>query len=201
MTALSVHFDSFLKDRQYLKNVSPRTLEWYRLAFKQFAASQGAEPISQQSARAFVVALRERGVIAITCNNRIIALNAFLRWMHQEGNLAAPIRIPLQKVEQKTVPTLTDSQLRALLTFKPKQWGQRRAFVLANLLIDTGVRIEEALGLRVTDIDLDNMLAKVRGKGRKERIVPFSLLGGQGKTGHLSTLQNRPFPMSGIEAE
>src|SRR4029450_4780731 len=49
-----------------------------------------------------------------------------------------------------------------------------RASALACTLTDTGVRIEEALGLRRADVDFDNLLLKVRGKGRKERLVPFS---------------------------
>jgi len=48
------------------------------------------------------------------------------------------------------------------------------AYALACTLTDTGVRIDEALGLRRGDVDFDNLLLKVRGKGRKERLVPFS---------------------------
>jgi integrase/recombinase XerD len=172
MIQLKPCFEAFLKDRQYLKNVSDRTLEWYHLAFKQFEQHAGAEcDLTPATARAFVVGLRERGVIAITCNNRIMAVNAFLKWMYDEGRLSTRIRIPLQKVEQTVLQTMTDAQLRALVTCKP----QTRASTLANLPIDTGVRIEEALGLPVSDVDLDNCLLKVRGKGRKERVVPFSL--------------------------
>jgi integrase/recombinase XerD len=40
--------------------------------------------------------------------------------------------------------------------------------------MDTGIRIEEALGVREEDVDLDKLLLKVRGKGRKERLVPVS---------------------------
>jgi len=42
------------------------------------------------------------------------------------------------------------------------------------MLTDTGIRIEEALGLRQADVDVDNLLLTVRGKGRKERLVLFS---------------------------
>ena len=46
--------------------------------------------------------------------------------------------------------------------------------LLALLLLDTGCRITEALTLRVSDVDMDNMLVTLDGKGRKQRIVPFS---------------------------
>ncbi len=52
--------------------------------------------------------------------------------------------------------------------------AQWRAYVLACTLVDTGIRIEEALGLRQADVDYDNLLLTVRGKGGKDGIVPFS---------------------------
>jgi integrase/recombinase XerD len=47
--------------------------------------------------------------------------------------------------------------------------------MVASLLLDTGLRISEALGLRKQDIDFDNLVLKVYGKGSKERLVPMSL--------------------------
>src|SRR5205807_7479886 len=45
---------------------------------------------------------------------------------------------------------------------------------LVCLLLDTGLRIDEALTLRTSDVDFDNLLVTVFGKGRKERRIPFS---------------------------
>jgi integrase/recombinase XerD len=50
----------------------------------------------------------------------------------------------------------------------------RRLHLLVLILLDTGCRISEALTLRVCEIDMDNMLVTLDGKGRKQRIVPFS---------------------------
>src|SRR5688572_18745644 len=131
---MATHFDEFLQDRQYLKNVSPRTLEWYRLAFKQWRSYSRDAAFSQATVRAFMVGLRERNVSPVTCNNRARALNAFLKWMHTEGYLSAPLRTPLMRQERCVVTTLTDQQLRALVTFKPRSMAQLRAFTLANVL-------------------------------------------------------------------
>jgi integrase/recombinase XerD len=57
---------------------------------------------------------------------------------------------------------------------KAKDFFGRRLHLLALLLLDTGARISEALGLRVTDVDLDNMLLMLNGRGRKQRLLPFS---------------------------
>lgn len=63
MDSLNQHFEAFLKDRQYLNSVSVRTLEWYGLAFEQFGESQGNHPLTQATARSFVVGLPEHGMI------------------------------------------------------------------------------------------------------------------------------------------
>lgn len=60
------------------------------------------------------------------------------------------------------------------MTWKPKGKYQRRLHLLVLFLLDTGCRITEALTLHVRDIDLDNLLVRLDGKGRKQRIVPFS---------------------------
>jgi integrase/recombinase XerD len=57
---------------------------------------------------------------------------------------------------------------------KHKSFWQRRLHLLIKFLLDTGCRISEALSIRVRDIDMDNMLLTLDGKGRKQRIVPFS---------------------------
>jgi integrase/recombinase XerD len=56
----------------------------------------------------------------------------------------------------------------------PKQFGQCRVHVAVILILDCGLRISEVLHLRRSDIDFDNTVLKVFGKGQKERLVPFS---------------------------
>jgi integrase/recombinase XerD len=58
--------------------------------------------------------------------------------------------------------------------WKPKGFYQRRLHLIVLFLLDTGCRITEALKLRVREIDLENMLVTLDGKGRKQRVVPFS---------------------------
>jgi|SRR5581483_10099187 len=58
--------------------------------------------------------------------------------------------------------------------FRPKTFTERRTYTMVLLLIDTGVRIDEALSLTRDHLDFDNLMIKVRGKGAKERLVPMS---------------------------
>src|SRR5262245_5194138 len=168
-------FEQFLAQRRYLKNVTPSTIEWYETAFKALQRAQGTDPeLSKSSLQGFVTSLRQRGVKPVSCNTYIKALNAFSRWLHEEGHVAQRVDLPRLKVEKRILPTLSDQLSRALRSRKPKTCDQWRLWALIALVLDTGVRIEEALTLKVRDVDFDNLLLTVFGKGRKERRIPFS---------------------------
>ncbi len=65
-----------------------------------------------------------------------------------------------------------------MLRWKPRTFGERRLYALTALLLDTGLRINEAFELRRAEINLDGLLITVRhGKGGKERVVPMSIQG------------------------
>jgi integrase/recombinase XerD len=172
----SALFEQFLAQRRYLKNVTPSTIEWYQTAFKalQKAHDTPTPAFTKSSLQQFVVSLRQRGVKPISCNTYIKALNAFCLWLRDEGHHTDRLELSLLKVEQRIIQTLTDEQLQLLLTQKPKRFDQWRLHALVCLLLDAGLRIEEALTLRRSDVDFDNLLVTVFGKGRKERRVPFS---------------------------
>jgi integrase/recombinase XerD len=73
--------------------------------------------------------------------------------------------------------TFTAEQVKRLLVFKPTGQNQKRCFTLACLLLDTGLRIDEARTLVPANIDFDNLLVTVMGKGQKQRKVPLSFQG------------------------
>jgi integrase/recombinase XerD len=172
----SLLFSQFLDQRRYLKNVTPSTIEWYETAFKALQRAHATlDPaLTKTSLQQFVVCVRQRGVKPISCNTYIKALNAFCLWLHEEGHATERTELPLLKVEKRVIVTLTDEQMRTLLTAKPKRFDAWRLHALVCLLLDSGLRIEEALTLRRSDLDFDNLLVTVFGKGRKERRVPFS---------------------------
>lgn len=175
MVALSTLFQQFLRERQYLKNVTPKTIIWYESAFLTRTVNvESADRLDRALLQSWVVALRQRGLSAVSCNTYLKAVNAFLAWLHAEGHLSVRLALTPLRTEKRVLQVLTSDQLRRLVAFKPKSYSQWRSYVLACTLLDTGIRIDEALGLRQVDLDLDNLLLKVRGKGRKERIVPFS---------------------------
>jgi integrase/recombinase XerD len=159
-----VSFAQFIKERKYLTNVTPATVEWYQQSFAWLCT----ESPNDANLKDFVIRMREKGLKATACNNRIRAVNAYLKWT------GSPLRVPKMKEPQLVLPTFSQSQVTTLLRHKPNGFYQRRLHLLMLTLLDTGCRISEVLGLRANDIDLDNLLLTVNGKGQKQRKVPFS---------------------------
>jgi len=157
-------FQQFIRERQYLQNVSPKTLEWYHNSFRWLPC----EVPSQEQLNDAVIRMRERGLKATGCNSTIRAINAYLKWT------GSSLKIRQLKEPQVVLPTFADAQVKRLVAWKPKGKYERRLHLLVLFLLDTGCRISEALSLRVREIDFDNLLVTLDGKGRKQRVVPFS---------------------------
>ena len=168
-------FQQFIRERQYLSNVTPATVEWYKNSLKWLSS----ESPTQEQLKDAVMRMRERELKATGCNCAIRAINAYLHWSsagteRKCGPGCPHLRVPKVKEPELVLPTFTVSQIKRLVSWKPKARCQRRLHLLTLLLLDTGCRISEALALHVRDIDFDNLLATLDGKGRKQRVVPFS---------------------------
>jgi site-specific recombinase XerD len=165
-----VTIENFIQERVYLKGVSPRTVEWYHGSFRAF--NNALE--SKQTIRARIAELKARGV-SHTINRRLRCINAYFRCLHQEHGQEF-VRIPKLKEEQKVLQTLADDAIGRILSFRPKTTSLNlvRAHLVTLTMLDTGQRISEVLELTTGDVDFDNMTLRVRGKGGKHRLVPFS---------------------------
>lgn len=172
-------FENFVRDRRYGKGVSVSTEGWYRQSWKAFhQALDGASPesISKSDFSPIVEAMCSRGVSPITINTYARAINAFLRWLHEEGKTPKLARIPRLKEPETVVLTFRPEHVRRLIEYRPSCRNQRRAQTMALVILDTGMRLKEVLSLCVGDIDLDNLLVTIRdGKGGKQRVVPISV--------------------------
>ncbi len=157
-------FSQFIRERQYLHNVSPATLEWYKHSLK-WLPTESPSQIELQDA---VLRMREKLLKATGCNSAIRAINAYLKWSE------SPLKIPQMKGPQIVLPTFTAAQISLRVSWKSRSFCQRRLHLLVLILLDTGCRITEALPLRMSEIDFDHMLVTLDGKGRKQRVVPFS---------------------------
>jgi integrase/recombinase XerC len=113
---------------------------------------------------------------ASTANVVYRALQQFIKWLQDEEEID---RSPMERmrppiVPEKPVPVLTEVQLRTLLQgTKGNSFVDRRDSAILRLLLDTGGRLSEVAGLTVNDVDFDNDVVHVLGKGRRPRALPF----------------------------
>jgi site-specific recombinase XerD len=165
------------------ENKSPRTVETYLDAvdrFHSFLVERGMPTavgaIRREHIEIWLVELTERGQRPATVSNRYRSLHSFFVWLVDEGELT---RSPMERMRPPHVPeqppeVLRDEQLAALLkACAGTDFESRRDTALIRLLIDTGMRRGELAGLRVGDIDFDQDVAVVMGKGRRTRSCPF----------------------------
>lgn len=171
-------FELFIRERRYLLNVSENTVSWYACALKWLPSESPTQP----ELKDVVMRMREKGLKETGCNAAIRAINAYLHWNsgaeRKCGAGCIHPRIRPLKEPQVVLPTFTEDQIKKLIAWKPasRDFYNRRLHLLVLLLFDLGCRITEALTLRVSDINLDDLLATLSGKGRKQRVVPFSFV-------------------------
>lgn len=166
-------YETFLEERRFLKNCSPKTIRSYQQAWNAFEPhliSVTKPDEIRQAIKAGIVQKMNAGAHKPSSINVYIrALNAFVRWGSTEEHFKPPVKgVPLLKTPIKVVPTLTEAEIQRLVQFKPKHRKHKRAHAMALLILDTGLRLSECLQLEVADVDLDNFLITVmKGKGKQ----------------------------------
>ncbi|HZD71043.1 MAG TPA: tyrosine-type recombinase/integrase [Actinomycetes bacterium] len=163
------------------ENKAERTIHSYLEALGQLAAHlQAAERDGLASARTkdieeflgALLARRKPGTVA----NRYRSLRVFYRWLEDEGEVPAN---PMAKLEPPAVPeqpvsVLDDAALHRLLgACAGRDFEARRDTALILLLLDAGPRRAEVAVMRLEDVDFDDNVIWVRGKGNRHRAVPF----------------------------
>lgn len=111
-----------------------------------------------------------------TAANRYRALRTFFKWAVEEGELEeSPMRnMKPPHVPEVPVPVLTADEIKRLLrTCEGKSFEDRRDMAILRLLVDAGLRRGELAALKVSDIDWDQEVVVVLGKGRRPRAAPF----------------------------
>ena len=116
-------FEQFLREKQYIAGVTPKTIRTYRDAWKGFGPYVGCVCVpylTQQRLRAFVVTAGESGVSAGAINTFARSVNSFLAWLHREGHIAEHLKIPKVKQAKRIIPTYTADDVHRILSHKPR---------------------------------------------------------------------------------
>jgi len=126
--------------------------------------------------RGYLNSMKARGRRDAYVDGSFRILKVFWRFLEREGLLLVNpmIRVERPRREKRLVKAFSADQVRLLLgAISTKDPLGMRDHALTVLLADTGLRLSEALGLRLQDVDFGQGLLTVFGKGRKERLVPF----------------------------
>lgn len=169
------------------KACSPATLAAYASDLRAFqavlerhAASLGKPAgIGRRHVTAYLADLHRRGVAKSSVARALSCLRGFFRRMALDGVIQASplagVRSP--KLPRRAPRTLNPDQAAALCDAPgtdSSAWERARDAALVELLYGSGLRVSEAMGLDVTDLDLRQGVARVLGKGGRERVAPLS---------------------------
>ena len=119
---------------------------------------------------------RDRGLSGHSVNCYLRSIRAFWSWLVSEEVIhSSPwIKVKIPKPPKKVIPAFSEAQIRALLGAIDRSTREGfRDWTVILTLLDTGLRVTELTNLRLEDVDLDEGVLKVCGKGAKERMVPI----------------------------
>lgn len=171
-------FEQFKRERRFITNVTAKTLSWYETAWAKFGPFIGEvrnEGELKLKIKAAMVAMSSQGTLSPeSINTYTRVCQTFINWLHENDVISKPIKLTRLKTPKLILETLTDDQIERLIKFVPRTRSQRRIHAATILMLDTGLRASEWLGLRKENIDFENKQLRVFGKGRKERLVPIS---------------------------
>jgi integrase/recombinase XerC len=185
MMRLSDAIQEFDRHMAVEKNLSGQTRKGYMSDLRQyrdFIEKEGSTketiegiPVDQMLIRSFLASLYRLKLRKVTISRKMAALRSFYRYLLREGkvrfNPAELLQTP--RCETYVPAVLSVDEILSLLGvgFSETAEGFRdRAMV--ELFYSAGIRLSELTGLNIADCDFTGGLIKVRGKGRKERIVP-----------------------------
>jgi len=176
------------------RNDSPHTVRAYRrdlLAFQQFADRYYAAAwewgqVDRLALRGFMGDLTRRGQARRSVARAVSTLRTFYRFLGTRYGVAAnPARgLRLPRPERRLPAVLDRRQMEELFTLAERAardggFQEVRDLAMLELFYGTGMRLGELAGLNLSDVDVVADQVKVRGKGRKERILPVGRSAGR----------------------
>src|SRR5271165_1689830 len=162
------------------RNASAHTIKAYRTDLEQFSeyvGPQGWSDIDHVLIRGYLGWLYERGLSKTSVARALAALRSLYKWLAQEGeveqNPAALVATPKLPKNLPRVPTI--EEVNSVLDAEMPDCSafEQRDHLILELLYGCGIRNSELIGINLEDIRWLNEVVLVRGKGRKERYVPF----------------------------
>jgi tyrosine recombinase XerC len=163
------------------RNYSAHTILSYETdlsSFVQFLHQEGINSfaaVHKESLRAFISSLIDKGFSQRSIARKVASIRSFFKYLRRQkiinGNPALVLITP--KIG-KRLPSFLDEESVHQLIESPDQstTNGKRDRAILELFYSTGMRLSELIGLNICDLKKEEGLIKIKGKGRKERIVP-----------------------------
>lgn len=182
---ISAAAEGFLTHLATVRRLSPATVRAYRSDLAELARSTGDLPVERldiEALRQWQWEATRAGLSKATAARRTSAVRAFLSWAREEGLIATDPSARLVAPKRgRTLPVVaTSSTLDGVLAGTAAQAESGDALALRDhaileVLYGSGARVSELCGLDLADVDQDNRTLRLRGKGDKERVVPYGV--------------------------
>jgi integrase/recombinase XerC len=174
--------EDFIKYIKFEKRFSSHTIVAYQKdldQFSNFILEDKTSDIGLADAlqiRSWLALLLEQGMSARSVQRKAASLRAYYRFLDQNGKLAKNpmIKVSLPKAQKRLPVIVSSGGIEILLDeieFPTGFVGLRDKLILETFYC-TGIRLSELVELRNIDLDLERNLIKVKGKGKKERLIP-----------------------------
>ncbi len=169
------HFIDFLKGE---KGVSQHTLRAYSEDIKNFLVFIDKDPkkIDHLDIRSFISSLHHKKLKKTSISRKLATIRSFYKFLHREGYVKSnPAKLVSSPKIPKNLPRfLAIDDVFALLD-KPRgdTFRATRDKAILELLYSSGLRVSELTSIDTSDLDFKESLVRVKGKGKKERIIPI----------------------------
>lgn len=174
----------FLRYLSVERNASELTVKSYRedlfdlaeYLLEELGSDVKPDGVSPRDLRGYAAALHEAGYARTSISRKLASLRSFYRFAQQrqiaQSNPAKPLRNPR---EQRKLPHfLTNEEVGKLLDAPAgRDMLGRRDQAILETMYSAGLRVSEVVGLNDGDLDFAEGIARIRGKGRKERLSPL----------------------------
>ncbi len=182
------HLKAFLKHIELNEGASRHTVRAYASDLDQFvrhaAAGAGARPqdlapeaLDRVAIGSFLSTLRARGQSRATAARKLASVRSFLRYLRREDLIATDpgslVGTPKREIRMP-VHLSEDEMTRLLEAPNGSDPLGRRDKAILELFYASGLRLSELAGLDADDVNVGRRMARVLGKGNKERLVPFN---------------------------
>ncbi|MFA6357545.1 MAG: tyrosine recombinase XerC [Candidatus Omnitrophota bacterium] len=176
------YIEKFVRYLEIEKNYSPNTIVNYKVdleGFNKFISSSELEKIDYLMLRKYLAVLKEKGLGNRSVGRKLSTLRSFFRFLTREGYIKSNPMLMLSspKLEKHLPSFMTEDEVYKLIESafakNEKDLLGLRDRAILEAFYSSGLRISELVGLNLGDIDFISGILKIKGKGKKERIVPM----------------------------